>query len=601
METILESECNGENNEKNNEENNEENFKFSDFQISKHIVKALSEMGYEHPTSVQKKTILPALTKRDLIVLSRTGSGKTAAFGVPAVQLLYEGVFQKALVLAPTRELAVQVEAELAKIAKYTGLKSVVVYGKHSIDVEVGKIAKGLDILVGTPGRVLDHLEQGNVDLTKFDLVVLDEADRMLDMGFIDQVDKIISNTSSERKMYLFSATIPDEIMGLSLKYLNEPFTVKLESDVKTVEEVEQFYYHVRKNEKRSRLLDVLTHHNPESCIVFCNTRFEVDRVTDFLVNYGITAKSIHGANSQSLRLKFLNQFKKGDFKVLVATDVAARGLHIEGLELVINYNLPVEKDSYVHRIGRTGRAGKKGLALTFVQEGEFYQLYTLEEHAGVRIEELSLPETVQNKKRQTANKDLYGIAFRELSKYDPESGEVVVESTGNRAVKERPASKNIDGDRETDKERGGTGKKRRRRRSSKNAKNPEKQFAKERRSSEEQAGTTQGSNSKASGPNGNGAKANLSKENAPKENMPKASGSKSNVSKTSRPKANTPKPNVQRSEKSSDRHAEDRKYVFNVEQQKDEAVQVLKVEKPTKKSGMIGKILGIFKKGGKK
>lgn len=396
--------------------------KFSDFKLSEKIVRALEGMNYITPTPVQKHTIEPGLERRDLIVLSKTGSGKTAAFGVPALQLLHEKKLNKALILAPTRELAVQVEHEIAGIAKYLSVKSIVVYGKHSIDVEIGKIKKGCDILVGTPGRVLDHIEQDHFNPRDFDLVILDEADRMLDMGFIDQVDKIISHTSKKRTTFLFSATIPEEIVRLSSKYLNNPYTIELSSDVKTVEEVEQYYISVNRNEKRSRLLDVLGHYRPESCIVFCNTRYEVDRVTDFLVNYGITSKSIHGANSQSLRLKFLNQFKKGDFRVLVATDVAARGLHIEGLELVVNYNLPIEKDSYVHRIGRTGRAGKKGLAISFVQEGELYQMYSLEEHVGVRIEEIQLPKHSSAKREAENTRDLYGISFRELSKYDPEA-----------------------------------------------------------------------------------------------------------------------------------------------------------------------------------
>ncbi len=400
---------------------NIENIKFSDYDISDGIVQGLQKMGYVHPTDVQRKTIEHALAKRDLIVLSKTGSGKTAAFGVPAVQLIHEKKVERCLILAPTRELAVQVETELSKIAKFHKVRTVVVYGKHSMNVEVEAIDKGFDIMVGTPGRVLDHMKQGTIDSKRFNLVVLDEADRMLDMGFIDQVDKIIGNTAKTRTTYLFSATIPEEIVNLSGKYLTNPATVELESDIKTVEQVEQYYYRVKRNEKRSRLYDILRERDPQSCIVFCNTRFEVDRVTDFLLSRGITSKSIHGANSQSLRIKFLNQFKKGAFKVLVATDVAARGLHIEDLELVINYNLPVEKDSYVHRIGRTGRAGKKGVALTMVSDGELFQLYTIEEHAGVLIEEIPLPPQAKFDRRKMREDDLYGISFREVHAYDPE------------------------------------------------------------------------------------------------------------------------------------------------------------------------------------
>lgn len=391
---------------------------FSEFQISAEIVKSLDEMGYHSPTEVQKKTLPPALEKRDLIVLSKTGSGKTGAFGVPMIELLSKKQAKKALVLAPTRELAVQVETELGKIAKHSKIRAVVVYGKHSMNVEIDEMKKGFQILVGTPGRVLDHIEHDSFDPEEFDLVVLDEADRMLDMGFIDQVAKILSQTAKVRTTYLFSATIPEEIVSLSAKYLVDPVMIELESDVKTVELVKQYYYHVTKREKRSRLFDILMHHSPDSCIIFANTRFEVDRLTDFLVSHGITAKSIHGANSQTMRLKFLEQFKKGGFRVLVATDVAARGLHIEGLEMVINYDLPVEKDSYIHRIGRTGRAGKDGKAFSMVAEGDLYQLYEIEEHAGVPIEELELPPRADVKKSQDAGGFSFG--FKELRYFDP-------------------------------------------------------------------------------------------------------------------------------------------------------------------------------------
>lgn len=392
---------------------------FSEFQISAELVKSLEEMGYHTPTEVQKNTLPPALEKRDLIVLSKTGSGKTGAFGVPMIELLSKKQAKRALVLAPTRELAVQVETELGKIAKYSRIRVVVVYGKHSMNVEIDEMKKGFQILVGTPGRVLDHIEHDSFEPESFDLVVLDEADRMLDMGFIDQVAKILSQTAKERTTYLFSATIPEEIVSLSAKYLVDPVMIELESDVKTVELVEQYYYHVTKREKRSRLLDILMHHNPDSCIIFANTRFEVDRLTDFLVSHGITAKSIHGANSQTMRLKFLEQFKKGGFRVLVATDVAARGLHIEGLEMVINYDLPVEKDSYIHRIGRTGRAGKDGKAFSMVAEGDLYQLYEIEEHAGVPIEELELPPRADVKKTQNAGG--ISFSFKELRHFDPD------------------------------------------------------------------------------------------------------------------------------------------------------------------------------------
>lgn len=367
---------------------------FADFDISKNIVDALENMGYVHPTKVQEQAVPVALKKRDLIVLSKTGSGKTAAFGIPVVQLAAQGDIKRALILAPTRELAVQVEEEINNIARGTKVRTTAVYGRHNMSVEIMEIEKGIDVLVGTPGRVLDHLKQGNINGRDFDMLVLDEADRMLDMGFIDEVNKIIVRLNRNRLNMLFSATMPDQIVTLSLKYLEDPVTIELESDFKTVELVEQFYYSVPKHEKRGRLADIIKSEDVGSCLVFCNTRFEVDRVCQFLGRTGLKSKAIHGAHTQTMRIRSLEEFKEGKFKVLVATDVAARGLHIDGLELVINYDLPVELDSYVHRIGRTGRAGEKGVALSFVSDGDLFQFYSIEEHAGVMITERELPES---------------------------------------------------------------------------------------------------------------------------------------------------------------------------------------------------------------
>lgn len=401
----------------------EAGIRFGDFNISGTILNAVTAMGYKYPTKVQEQTIPLALEMQDLIVLSKTGSGKTTAFGIPVVQLITQKKIKKALILAPTRELAIQVEAEVKKIARGSKLRTTIVYGRHNINVEIQQIEKGVDILVGTPGRVLDHIQQGNFEPHDFDMLVLDEADRMLDMGFIKQVDKILKNLNKKRINMLFSATIPDEIVSLSQKYLTDPHTIMLESESKTVEQVDQFYYKVSRREKRSRLLEIIASENPSSCLVFCNTRNEVDRLTSFLNDRGIKSKSIHGANSQTMRIKFLNQFKKGSFDILVATDVAARGLHIDDLELVINYDLPIELDSYVHRIGRTGRAGKKGKALSLVSSNDMYQLYMIEEHIGVMIPEKPLPKACEFKEgmnRYKKEQELFGIRYIELDENIP-------------------------------------------------------------------------------------------------------------------------------------------------------------------------------------
>lgn len=366
---------------------------FSNFGISEEILRSLEELGYNTPTEVQEKSIPKVLEGKDLIVISKTGSGKTGAFGIPMLHSLDKSeTSPRALILTPTRELAVQVDQDLKQMSKYKSIRTTVIYGGHSMVQEVEKLEKGVEIVTGTPGRVFDHMNQGNLKTDNIQFLVLDEADRMLDMGFFDQVQRIIKRIPNNRVTMLFSATMPPEIQRLCQNYMKSPETIEIESETKTVDTISQFYYKVDANEKRKQLHRILTVEQPESCMIFCNTRIAVDRVNEYLESKGYSCKALHGANTQSNRMRSIQQFKKGDFEVLVATDVAARGIHVDDLSLVINYDVPQDKDNYIHRIGRTGRAGNGGRAITLVTKDDLFTLYEIEEHVGVLIQEEPLP-----------------------------------------------------------------------------------------------------------------------------------------------------------------------------------------------------------------
>jgi len=367
---------------------------FVDLGISPPILKAIEEMGYTAPTEIQSKAIPYILNKQDLIVRAKTGSGKTAVFGVSLLQLTdADAPGPQGLILTPTRELAVQVDNDLRQLGRHLMHKTAVVYGKHSMHAEIQAIRKGVTILTGTPGRVYDHIQQGNLETGNIRFLVLDEADRMLDMGFIDQVESIIKTLPKDRVTLLFSATIPPEIERICVRYMNNPITVEIESPTKTVDTIPQCYYRVQPNEKLTRLNQLLLLMRPESCMIFCNTKKAVDQVTHFLNRKGYAAQALHGDIPQGRRLATMQQFKKGGFHLLVATDVAARGIHVDDLSLVINYDVPNEKDNYVHRIGRTGRAGHDGQAVSLVTTDDTMTLYEIEEHIGTLIEEAEWPD----------------------------------------------------------------------------------------------------------------------------------------------------------------------------------------------------------------
>lgn len=369
---------------------------FKTLGVGEEILKAIDALGFEVPTTVQEKAIPKILEKQDLIVMAKTGSGKTGAFSIPVIQDIEANGEVQALMIAPTRELAVQVQKDVQTFSKFTKVKSMAVYGQHSMNVELEQFKKGHEIVVGTPGRVYHHIKERKLNTSKIKYLILDEADRMLDMGFIDQMMKIIKAMPKERVTLLFSATMPPEIQRICKSYMQSPETIEIESDTKTVDTIKQEYFRVQRNEKRTQLKNLIHANHPTRCMVFCNTRIEVDKVNEFLDKQGFVSAAIHGANTQSKRMRTIENFKKGKIQIMVATDVAARGIHIDDLELVINYDVPQDKDNYIHRIGRTGRAGNGGLALTLVTSEDIMTLYEIEEHVGAMIDEEDLPEQDQ-------------------------------------------------------------------------------------------------------------------------------------------------------------------------------------------------------------
>ncbi len=396
---------------------------FKDLGIAPPILKALSDMGFEAPTEVQQRAIPHILKKDDLIVMSKTGSGKTAVFGIPILQMTDPGTVEpQALILEPTRELAVQVDNDLKQMSKYLDRKTAAVYGQHSMNTEIQALAKGVSIVTGTPGRVYDHIRQRKLKTNSIRFLVLDEADRMLDMGFYDQAVQIIRTLPKDRITLLFSATIPAEIRRICSNHMKNPVTIEIESQTMTVDAIEQLYYRVSGREKNTRLEHLLLMEQPESCMIFCNTRIAVDRVQNFLTRKGYSSQALHGDIPQNKRMRTMQQFKQKKFHMLVATDVAARGIDIDDLSLVINYDIPVERDGYVHRIGRTGRAGNSGRAISLVTTEDIMSLYEIEEHIGAMITEEEPPGDINYDELKASAEDWIKANTRERASYQAKS-----------------------------------------------------------------------------------------------------------------------------------------------------------------------------------
>ncbi|MEC1290297.1 ATP-dependent RNA helicase DbpA [Bacillus mojavensis] len=375
---------------------------FKNYQISHDILRALEGLGYTEPTEVQQSVIPAALERKDLVVKSQTGSGKTAAFGIPLCELAdWDENKPQAMVLTPTRELAVQVKEDITNIGRFKRIKATAVFGKSSFDKQKAELKQKSHIVVGTPGRVLDHIEKGTLPLDRLSYLVIDEADEMLNMGFIDQVEAIIKHLPTERTTMLFSATLPEDIEKLSRQYMQNPEHIEIKAAGLTTRNIEHAVIQVREENKFSLLKDVLITENPDSCIIFCRTKEHVNQLTDELDDLGYPCDKIHGGMIQEDRFDVMNEFKRGEYRYLVATDVAARGIDIENIALVINYDLPLEKESYVHRTGRTGRAGNQGKAISFVAPFEKRFLAEIEDYIGFGIQTLEAPSQEEIAKKK--------------------------------------------------------------------------------------------------------------------------------------------------------------------------------------------------------
>ncbi len=366
---------------------------FQDYRLSDEIIRALDGLGYSAPTEVQEKVIPVALQRQDIVVKSQTGSGKTAAFGIPICEIVkWEENKPQALILTPTRELAEQVKQDITNIGRFKRIKAAAVYGKHPFAYQKEELKQKCHVVVGTPGRVLDHIERGTLKLDRIDLFVLDEADEMLNMGFLDQVEAIINHLPENRSTMLFSATLPENVGQLSHNYMKKPQQIEIASTITLTDQIDHSLFIVKEQQKFELLRNVTVVENPDSCIIFCKTKDQVDNVTEQLEKQYYTCDQLHGGMVQEDRFAVMDAFKRGEFRYLVATDVAARGIDIESITHVINYDFPVEKESYVHRVGRTGRAGKKGKAISFVTPYEERLLAEIEAYIGFEIQQRNAP-----------------------------------------------------------------------------------------------------------------------------------------------------------------------------------------------------------------
>lgn len=373
---------------------------FEKFKLSKELIKALDALEYKEPTGVQEKVILEVLFNKDLIVKSQTGTGKTGAFVIPLCERVkWEENDPQVLILSPTRELAIQIGEDVKNIGRYKRLKGVSVYGKAPFKDQAQELKGKTHIVIGTPGRVLDHIDRGTFNTSNIKYLVIDEADEMLNMGFIRQVEGIIRRIPKKRVTMLFSATIPEEIRELCSKHLKRPVNIEVESSGLVVDRIENILFRVNGEEKLKYLRMLLAKEKPETAVIFCRTKENVDVEYDYLKSLGYSVDKIHGGMLQKDRISTMEKFKKGDFRILVATDIAARGIDVEGITHVINIDVPLEKEAYVHRIGRTARAGKSGKAITFVTPYEDRFLNDIEEYIGFKIPEKSLEEIFLDEK----------------------------------------------------------------------------------------------------------------------------------------------------------------------------------------------------------
>lgn len=401
-----------------------ENLTFSQMPLSKEIQSAVADMGFTTPSPIQAQAIPYLLLGRDMIGQAQTGTGKTAAFGIPALESIDElNRNIQVLVLCPTRELAVQVAQEFKKLAKYKDKTNVAaIYGGEFIDKQINQLKRGVQIVVGTPGRVIDHIERGTLRLQDVKMMILDEADEMLNMGFKEDIELILKEVPASRQTVFFSATMPAPIMELTKKYQQNPQLVKVVNKELTNTRIEQFYFSIKPDQKMELMTRLIEFHQLKNMLVFCNTKQKTDEVAEELESRGYPAEAIHGDLSQNQRNNVMGKFRNGKVGILVATDVAARGIDVDDLEAVFNFDTPLDPEYYVHRIGRTGRAGKTGMAFTFVTGRDNGKMRDIEYYAKVKIAKGIIPtqeDILLSRKNKFAEKVKEEIAKGDLHLFD--------------------------------------------------------------------------------------------------------------------------------------------------------------------------------------
>ena len=367
---------------------NEENLKFEELNVDEKILKAIGDMGFEEASPIQAKAIPVVLEGKDIVGQAQTGTGKTAAYGIPMLQSIDPKLkCVQAVVLCPTRELAIQAADEIRKLAKYmSSIKVLPVYGGQEIVRQIKSLKTGVQIIVGTPGRVMDHMRRKTVKFDNINMVILDEADEMLDMGFREDMETILTETPQDRQTVMFSATMPKAIMDIARNFQKDARVIKVVRKELTVSNIEQFYYEVRPKNKTEVLCRLIDIYNPRLSVVFCNTKRQVDELISELKGRGYFADGIHGDMKQQQRDRVMDDFRSGNVDILIATDVAARGIDVDDVDMVFNYDIPQDEEYYVHRIGRTGRAGRSGMALSFISGKEVYKLKDIERYCKTKI-----------------------------------------------------------------------------------------------------------------------------------------------------------------------------------------------------------------------
>ncbi|PKA16584.1 DEAD/DEAH box helicase [Leptospira haakeii] len=371
---------------------------FQELGLSEDVLNAVSDLGFTEPSSIQSEAIPLILSGRDVIGHSRTGTGKTAAFAIPSLEILEEGEQSpQVLVLCPTRELVVQVAEEYRKLGKYKeDFEVAAIYGGDDITKQFKALKRKPQVIVGTPGRTMDHMDRKTLVLNGIKMVILDEADEMLDMGFLEDMEIILAKVPEERQTILFSATLSAKVMGITKKFQDSPKIVDVTGGKADRPKIQQIYFEMREGLKPEALIRLLEFHNPKASLVFCNTKVRVDETVEFLKSKGIFAEGLHGDLSQNQRNKVMSGFRSGLVTVLVATDVAGRGIDVSDVEAVVNYDIPRDSEDYVHRIGRTGRAGRKGLALSFVSNKDFKTLRKIREDHEFEMELGKVPDIAE-------------------------------------------------------------------------------------------------------------------------------------------------------------------------------------------------------------